>query len=190
MLDLLNFGPVTLGRFAGMVMELAQRLVDELESKVTLQINMRHSDLYGKAEAFGDAVFTAFPSANDDIAEAGTCLALDRGTACVMHLSRVVEVGLKAIAEKLGLPNRNDWGKHLEDIERELTKRYKASAIRSTEEQFLSEAAVQIGHIKVAWRNPAMHVDKTYSPQRAEQIFSAIRSFMQHLATELHDPKL
>ena len=104
-----------------------------------------------------------------------------------MHLSRVVEVGLRAIADRLELPRRNDWGKHLEDIERELTKKYKAVGARTPEAQFLSEAASQIGHIKTAWRNPSMHVDRSYSPDRAEQILLAIRSFMQHLATQLHE---
>jgi hypothetical protein len=46
---------------------------------------------------FGDAVFSSFPSATDDIAEAGTCLALERSTACVMHSMRATEVALRAL---------------------------------------------------------------------------------------------
>ena len=48
-------------------------------------------------------VFNAFPSANNDILEASNCLALERGTATVMHLMRVAEVGLKALASALGV---------------------------------------------------------------------------------------
>ena len=188
--DALTAGPITVGQFSLMMTDCGQRIIDELEDKISLQIDARHSQFFGNEKAFGDAVFNAFPSANDDIAEASTCLALDRGTACVMHLSRVVEVGLRAIADRLSLPQRNDWGKHLEDIEKELTKKYRVSSSRSPEEQFLSEAAIQIGHIKVAWRNPSMHIDRSYSLERAEQVFVAIRAFMQHLASELHEPTL
>lgn len=187
MLAILNSGNVTLGQFCRMMENLGQRLVDELEDKISLQIDAKHADLFENPKAFGDAVFNAFPSANEDIFEASTCLALDRGTACVMHLSRVVEVGLRATADNLGLPKRLDWGKHLEDIEKELARRYKASGKRTPEEEFLSQSAIHIGHIKVAWRNPSMHVDKQYGPTQAENIFHEICLFMQHLATQLHE---
>lgn len=187
MLSMLNSDSVTLGQLCRMMEDLGQRLVDELEDKISLQIEARHADLFENPKAFGDAVFNAFPSANEDIFEASTCLALDRGTACVMHLSRVVEVGLRVTADNLRLPKRNDWGKHLEDIEKELAKRYKASGKRTSEEEFLSQSAIHIGHIKVAWRNPSMHVDKQYGPTQAENIFHEICLFMQHLATQLHE---
>ena len=187
MLAILSSGNVTLGLFCRMMENLGQRLVDELEDKISLQIDAKHADLFENPQAFGDAVFNAFPSANDDIFEASTCLSLDRGTACVMHLSRVVEVGLRVTADNLGLPKRHDWGKHLEDIEKELAKRYKASGKHTPEEEFLSQSAIHIGHIKVAWRNPSMHVDKRYDLTQAENIFHEICLFMQHLATQLHE---
>jgi hypothetical protein len=187
MLAIFNSGNVTLGQLCRMMEELGQRLVDELEDKISLQIEAKHADLFENPKAFGEAVFNAFPSANEDIFEASTCLALDRGTACVMHLSRVVEVGLRMTADNLGLPKRHDWGKHLDDIEKELARRYKASGKRTAEEEFLSQSAIHIGHIKVAWRNPSMHVDKQYAPTHAENIFHEISLFMQHLATQLHE---
>lgn len=179
--------PLPIRAFIDMIRDLCQRIVDELADKIILQVDAERSSLYENACPFGVDVFECFPSANEDITEAATCLALDRGTACVMHLSRVIEVGLRALANALSLPERNDWGKHLEDIEKELTRRYKASGSRSPEELFFSEAAAQIGHMKAAWRNPSMHVDKNYSPQRAEDVFVAVRGFMRHFATKLHE---
>jgi hypothetical protein len=43
---------------------------------------------------FGESVANAFPNSSYDIAEAGICLALARGTAAVFHLMRVLEIGL------------------------------------------------------------------------------------------------
>ena len=40
-----------------------------------------------------------------DIEHAGTCLALDEATACVMHLMRALEVALNAVGLGIGLPD-------------------------------------------------------------------------------------
>jgi len=159
-----------------------------MENHLFFAITPGEAALYKQDEPlFGQEVQDSFPSAAFDIAEAGKCVALSRGTACVMHLGRVVEVGLRVLADTLALPTRPDWGRHLTDIEKELTNRYKAAGARSPDELFYSEAAAQIGHIKTAWRNPTMHVDKTYTEEQAKGILQAIRSFMQHLATKLHE---
>ena len=66
---------------------------------------------YQQPKLFGDDVFNNFPSANEDIEEAGTCLALERATACVLHLNRALEVSLNVLANAaLGTGKRNDWG--------------------------------------------------------------------------------
>jgi hypothetical protein len=111
---------------------------------------------------FGDGVFNAFPSADEDIAEAGACLALGRGTASVMHLMRASEVGLLALAKALGVGKKNDWGSYLREIDKELILRAKASGARSAE-----------------------HVDRSYSQDRAEEIFQSVRSFMRHLSSRI-----
>ena len=73
--------------------------------KVLLQIDANKLEFFDNLQAFGEEVFAAYPSANDDIFEASICLALERGTACVMHLGRVVEVGLRSIAERSRCPD-------------------------------------------------------------------------------------
>jgi hypothetical protein len=103
-----------------------------------------------------------------------------------MHLSRVAEVGLRALAAKLDVKPQNDWGKYLTEINDELDKRYKKSGARSEDEQFYAEAALAFDRMRRVWRNPSMHVDKSYSPERAKEILEAVRSFMKHLAARLY----
>jgi len=188
--------------------ELDFRIRDEMETHLFLFVSPNRAEFYlqqteedkaaaasagisqlrdRKEKLWGKGVQDAFPSAAFDFEEAGKCLALGRGTACVMHLSRVVETGLKALVKELGLPVRPDWGRHLSDIEKALTDRYKSSGTRTPDELFFAEAAAQLGHIKNAWRNPTMHVDRTYTEETAEEIFRAVRSFMRHLATRVHE---
>jgi hypothetical protein len=135
----------------------------------------------------GDEVFKNLPSANEDIQEAGTCLALERATASVMHLMRVLEAGLAVLAKTLGVTKQNDWGRYLREIDDALAASIEASGARSADEQFYAEVATTIDHMRRAWRNPTMHPEKTYSPERAEEILQSVRSFMRHLATKLHE---
>jgi hypothetical protein len=183
--DIISRAPsLTNSQGAEQIAQLDKMIRWEMESHLFFFLTPDESDLYKQVQSlFGDEVRDHFPSAGFDVAEAGKCLALSRSTACVMHLGRVVEVGLRTLAATLGLPARPDWGRHLTDIEKELTNRYKAAGARTPDELFYSEAAAQIGHIKTAWRNPTMHVDKTYTEDAAKDILQAVRSFMEHLAT-------
>jgi len=136
---------------------------------------------------FGKDVFIAFPSAANDIYEAGCCLALDRQTACVMHLMRVCECGLKALAAKLRVADQNDWGAYLRKIDEALSSSIKTSGARTDAEKFYSEAAASFDFVRRAWRNPTLHVERTYSTERAEEILQSVRSFMRHLATMISE---
>ena len=181
-----------------MVEQLNERIEDDLKNELLFHVSQERAKYYEPTELveykkrsvplFGAKVDESFPSARFDIDEAGKCLALDRSTACVMHLARATEVILKALAEdELNLPTRYDWGKYLNEIEAELTKRYKVAGARTEREKFYSEAANLIGHIKVAWRNPTMHVDRKYTDAEAEKILLATRSFMEYLAEAIKE---
>lgn len=119
--------------------------------------------------------------------EAAKCLALERSTACVMHLMRVGEAGLAALAVALGVTPQNDWGRYLKKIEEELERRYKTAGARSEGEMFYAEAAAAFDRVRRAWRNPTMHVDKSYSVERAADIFESVKSFMRHLSVRLKE---
>lgn len=153
----------------------------ELEGRKFYGPLSKYMAYYDKAELFGDGVFGHFPSANDDIYEAGMCLALERSTACVMHLMRVLEAGLAALGGRVGVTNKNDWGAYLRGIGSELDARAKASGARSADEQFYAEAGANFDRLRRAFRNPTMHPEKSYSQERAEEILLAVKSFMVHL---------
>jgi len=114
-LSTLPDGPETLGQQTKLISvmdrlrlqrELAQatsRIADDFTVQDVLILDARKRMFYNNARLFGDDVFAKFQSANDDIFEAGMCLALDRGTACVLHLMRVLEAGLGALAKTVGV---------------------------------------------------------------------------------------
>jgi hypothetical protein len=179
--------------FDSLIPDLLNRLEDDSQRLWVMMLDpdhikyIRNSQFFDSNDQQAEQVSTQFPSAAEDIAEAGKCFALERSTACVMHLSRVMESGLKALAKALGIQRQNDWGKYLTEIDNELTKRFKASGARTAEEQFFAEVHITFDAVRRAWRNPTMHVDKTRTMERAEEIMISVRSFMRHLATILSD---
>jgi hypothetical protein len=176
-----------------MVPELLNRLEDECRRQLMIMIDPTHisyisnPQFFDPEDAAANKVSVQFPSAAEDIAEAGKCFALGRSTASVMHLNRAVEAGLIALATALGVTRQNDWGKYLTGIDNALQAKLKASGARSPDEQFYAEVHITFDAVRRAWRNPTMHVDKTYTMERAEEIIFAVRGFMRHLATKLHD---
>lgn len=88
----------------------------EISPYFYLSLDATEKQLYEQNEPlFGKEVCDKFPSAAFDIAEAGRCLALERSTACVFHLMRVVEVAIKVVSAFLGVdePKSPNWGSWL-----------------------------------------------------------------------------
>jgi HEPN domain-containing protein len=137
---------------------------------------------------FGREVLFKFQSAFQDINEAGRCLACGRNTACVFHLMRVVEIGLRAVAQKLRVPFSYSWGSYLRKIEEKIKQKSKTKGICwKKDEPFFAEAAAHLLSVKVAWRNPTMHVERDYTSEEAEEVFTSVKSFMKVLATRISD---
>ncbi len=84
--------------------ELISRIVDELEDRLFLNVPIGQAELYLQPEPlFGARVMTTFPRMTEDISEAAKCLALDRPTASVFHLMRVVELAVQRFGDELGV---------------------------------------------------------------------------------------
>lgn len=190
-----NFGEMRDG-----LVEIVRRFIHETKNRKFLYLPRRSADYYEKSQLFGAAVADGFHSAADDIAEAGKCIALDRSTAAVFHLMRVLEVAIKATAASLGLADPvkeadRNWGKMLGDkdlpvgIWAELDKRKKQKDPAWTRElaEFYQAVHTDLCAIRTAWRNPVMHVEGTYTEERALHIFNLVKGFMQHLAERVSE---
>jgi hypothetical protein len=177
---------MTFGDFDYHTRALEDRFRDELDRHWLFWVDQDKAELYRANDHFGPWVTSRFPDAIDDIEEAAKCLALDRATACVMHLVRVMEVGLKAIAEPLGIPYAPSWESYLKQITTKIGLPYdKKDPQWRGQEPFFRDVSGDLVAIKQAWRNPSMHVVRKYSPDEAGEVYVAVRRFMQRLATGL-----
>jgi hypothetical protein len=171
--------------------ELRRRVLDQLDARDFLFIKRSRADYYQSPDQFGSEVSERFPAAIDDIEGAGRCLALGEGTACVLHLMRVMEVGLKELGRALGIPYAPSWESYLKQIQSKIADQYPAKTIDwKRDEPFFRDISGDLISVKQAWRNPSMHVVRKFSADEAEEIFKAVRSFMIRLAAGLPDPNV
>lgn len=161
---------------------LEQTIDDEIGSHLFMYLEPTLTRFYLQPHLFGESVKDSFPSTELDIEEAGKCLALNRDTACVFHLMRVLEVGLYALAHDLGIEKVEvNWQNAIEQIEKEIRGLPKGDE----RIQPYSEAAAHFMHVKDAWRNRTAHAGKFYSGEKAQQIFDSVKGLMQTLASRL-----
>lgn len=187
MVGTLKQGKSTIAEFVEMLRVIEKTIAWEMEDQMFFHVPARRAERYTKATlAFGEEVNDAFPKAIVDIEEASKCLALSRGTACVFHSMRVMEAGLKAVAKLLDIPYAPSWESYIKQIDNRVGENYKKKP-RSWKrtEPFFKEVLGDLQAVKIAWRNPTMHIVRTYTPEEAEQIFGAVKIFMQRVAPRL-----
>ncbi len=191
MLSCLSNGPVRLDDFGHMAGELRQRFQDELQEILFVQIDPSKAQFYDAHQPFGEDVANKFPSIAVDAEEAAVCLALERFTACVFHLMRVMESGLRALGASLKDPDIDPtknptWERILKRCDNELRKPLKERSLEwRADELFFSTATANLRAVKDAWRNPTLHVAISYDETRSMDVFNAVKSFMRHLATKI-----
>jgi hypothetical protein len=157
----------------------------ELAAISFVAIPREHVRYYSAEPLFGPKVFEQFPRVIYDIGEAGKCLALGRGTACVFHLMRIMEEGLKILARGLGIPYAPSWESYLTQIKTKIEEKHKNKTPKwKRTEPFYKEVLGDLQMVKIAWRNPTMHIVRKYTPEEAEGILGAVGTMMQKLAVE------
>jgi hypothetical protein len=166
-------------------------MFSELRTMIFLRVRYEYSKFLEDKQLFGAEVADKFPSAIRDIEAAGKCVAYEMGTATVFHLMRIMEVGLKCLAKPLGIPYAPSWESYLKQIETKITAKHKSKGVKwKRDETFFRDILGSLQMIKIAWRNPTMHIVRSYAPEEAEEIFRAVRTFMKQLAEKFSEVKV
>ncbi len=188
LIDLVSQPTVNLRQLRYKSESLLEIIRDEMTSSIFFAIELDKKHLVTDSNLFGKEVATAFPSTIVDIEEAGKCLAFERATACVYHLMRVMEIGLRALGNTLQLPPSPNpaWEIILKKCDDEQAKSFVQRTLEwQTNAIFLGEAAAMLRSVKTAWRNPTMHIERVYTEEQAQDIWNVVKGFMRHLATQL-----
>lgn len=171
--------------------ELRQRIADEMKSELFLYVPSEHAKFYGLSDPFGPAVTAAFPSVAYDIREAHNCYALERPTACVFHLMRVLEVSLASLGNVFGLSlDHTNWGPAIDHIEKKVREvrqddLWKVMPDWKDQLEFYAQAVSYLGITKEAWRNYTAHARGKFTQEEAKQMLESVKLYMQRISLRL-----
>lgn len=175
--------------------QLQRRFDEETESLILFYLPADKRDFYNKTDLFGEEFKAAFPAANAEITEAGTCFAFDRFTACAFHLARATEIVLRVVFVSLGLPPRiwsaTKWKKLTERIQGKIESnnaRLSSDPAWQVDRPFYEKANAFLDSARNPIRNVTMHVDVTYPDEGSVRpVWLATEAFMRHVATKLKE---
>lgn len=96
---------------------------------------------------------------------------------------RVMESALKVLAGELGIPYAPSWESYLRQLNSMVEGDWKSQSkeLRS-KQSFYKEVVGDLQAVKIAWRNPTMHIVKNYNSDEAMQIYGCVRQFMMRIA--------
>jgi hypothetical protein len=179
--------------------ELYGRIHDEMKTRQFLALSMEESARFINPKLSWKEVVVQFPSATVDIEEATRCIALSRATAGVFHMMRSMEIAIRATARCLGIadpvkPAERNWGVILQTLKNSIDAHNQGNPTWTIADDghFFEDAYASFDAVRNAWRNPTMHVERTYTEDDAEDVWRAVRALTRKLASrcdENGDPR-
>lgn len=174
--------------------DIRERLADELSTKLFFQLPYSRKQLYEKPREKWEKVIDKFPETITDIEEMAKCFALSRYAASIFHSLLVVEAGLIRLGNAIGVADpKPGW----DATSKKLAQLVNDGHARYPEHLPITFAVCEqinqsVQTMKHAWRNKVNHVagklivlQSDFSPDIAEEIIVATRSFMRRLAADL-----
>jgi hypothetical protein len=135
-----------------------------------------------------------FKETQPEIKSAVVCYATEENTACIFHLMRIAEIGLRVLARerRVSIPKKPlewaEWNEILTHLRKEVEKI--AITRRGKEKdaalEFYRGALGEFESFKDVYRNNVMHVRKRYDEHQAASALIHVREFMNRLAAKLN----
>lgn len=145
------------------------------------------------AELLGEPTASRFTSLWFDCEEAAKCLCVLRPTAAVFHAMRMLEIGIKAFAARLKIPDpispsQRNWANMLREIKKKIDADHPASKrVANSEGAFLESLYTTLDAVRNPWRNEVMHVEGVYTDAEARFILLCAIAFIQKMASSFDE---
>ena len=180
------------GELASWFKRLRETIEDELKQHVFMFLPPDMAKYFSDEKPFGEKVWSKFSQVNSDVEDASRCLGAGLPTGAVFYLMRVLEFGIRRLARRLNVKARKVRRKTWDTVLKEITGAISAlsalpnlSAKKRVTRDRCAKAAAHLDCVRIAWRNPVMHAEGTYSLEEAAKVFEHVKTFMNHLATEV-----
>jgi len=191
--------PLTWKDYKIEMVTLREAFEDSLNDRYCYYANQAKYKIYKSCQKDWEQSIKAFPSAACDISSAVNCYLYGCNTACVFHLMRVAEFGLRALARerRVTLPKNRplewaDWQALIDEIHKKVKviANMKRGPARETALRFYQGSLGEFEAFKDAYRNNVMHSRENYDELQALSVMNHVREFMQRLSSKItEDPK-
>jgi hypothetical protein len=173
---------LSLDHFLDEINQLEVRIEEDLRGRKFLFMDPALSGYWDQPDFFG--LGAKFKDAQADIKEAGNCLALSQGTACLFHLMRAMEVAVRRLSKRLNvtITPHTTWRQMTGLMDDQIRKKPENTAVLKRKKNDWEAARANLHHVGSVWRNNTMHPATTYTPSQARDVFQAVRVFMTALA--------
>ena len=181
---------------------LIELIKSEASKRLIFIVPNELKQYFNNDKLFGEKIKEGFPSASEDLKEAGNCLAFGNNTACVFHLMRVVEWGLRALCENLKIKTTkktklsgrivhipisySEWDHILTELDAKINEfsQMKRGKKKQLAQEIYLPMILDVRAIKDAWRNHCMHARVNYNYEHALMIFSHVKHLFNALASQ------
>ena len=181
--------------FLSATADITSRLSDELSLNLFFKLPSDKKMFFEYPLKGWEEVLARFLDTATDIEEMNKYFALSRYPAAVFHSTHVIECGLIALGEFMGITDpKSGWTAVSNELEKIVvkTKHQERTDFHKKHIAFLEQMHGVVVPLKSSWRNKISHsqgrlvlMTNEFSPDVAEEIIIASRSFMRRLATEL-----
>ena len=187
--------PMTVGQALTALSEIESRFSDYMADVQMFAlapgeaIFMQSADQLIELEGFS----AHFPNAAFEVEEASKCIALGRYTAAVFHAMRMLEIGIRALAKRLSIPDptkaaEKNWGSILGSIKTRIDEVWpRQSRFPNSEGAAFEALHATLDAVRNPWRNATMHVETIYAPHEALHILRCAAYFMRRLSEQTNE---
>jgi hypothetical protein len=176
------------------IADIQARLHDELSLNLFFKLPTEKKRYFDSPREGWEESLSRFPDAILDVEEMSKCFALSRYAACVFHSVSAIEVGLLHLGGFLSVKDpKSGWTAVSNKLQKIVdTEHQKRTQFERDNFAFIEQMHAVTQSLKSAWRNKISHAQgkltvmtSEFSPDVAEEIMMASRSFMRRLATEM-----
>lgn len=166
---------------------------NEADQRFCYTVKKNKSDLYELERERWRSIVGKFPSVGAEANSALICYAIDENTACVFHLMRIAEIGLRALARErqVTIPKKPlawaEWNDILIFLQKKIDRigERKRGPTKDAALAFYQGSIGEFGAFKDTYRNIVMHVRKSYDEHEAASALLHVREFMGRLSAKL-----
>jgi hypothetical protein len=185
MLPAFNDPSTSPDRIKNMAHHLSSVIHSELDGEMFFHMESSRVEYFHPFWLVDKPINDTFPRAHEEIQSAGRCYAYGEPTACVFHLMRVIDAGLRSVAASLGISyDAQNWSGIGQKIQSRMEEKYstKIDAWKQSE-PFYASVLTDIQGISRGHRNPVLHeLEKKYADSEAHYLMTVTEAFMSHLA--------